>query len=561
MKMIFDCSFCGKMKEVEKISEKYVCEECFEKICLNMAALYGYQWWIKSLDFQDKYENNIDRIVKVKIKEIIYKFKEMQIQKEKLLEDLKHEMKIRLQFYRKDEIFVALLAIKESIRRSLIMKNNNPDWLWLVISDASTVNLLMKLTSEICDFENHSICELENGCSNFVNMIFFARRYNMIIENISLMQGKDVQLEDICFEPIQTDETEKYFEIYLKNGLDEKPEDYKIQNEVLLKRLEDENKTPNKILDRLNNLLNIEFGFTREKYQLLSVGLLKMEFPKEKDFCEFVDGKKELFEAYPVFVMEKTLLQSICGEETIEALLNIFSINRNIVNHIEADELELFCFYEVGEFVVFGNFDLSQTISMFEKFLISGHYIDIYKENISQNKEIKKAQNTLSKYFSASVADYLLGCGYDLPTEIYLGIEIPRAEIEKIDVRGKNILISEHNEKLGDIDVLALNQEKKEVLIFELKFYKPAISMNDMLFRDRSLVESKNVFRHIKEREEAVRQNVDEVVNFILGERKMGYTVKSILLTARANYYGIQEKKVDYLTWTQFLEKAKRKEI
>ncbi len=75
--------------------------------------------------------------------------------------------------------------------------------------------------------------------------------------------------------------------------------------------------------------------------------------------------------------------------------------------------------------------------------------------------------------------------------EIYSGIKIPRAEIEKIDVKGKNILINEQNEKMGDIDVLALNQEKKEILIFELKFYKPAMSMNDISLWDRSTVNLK----------------------------------------------------------------------
>lgn len=185
MKMKFSCSFCGKVKEAEKISEKYVCEECIEKACLNSAALFGYEWWRKTLDSQNK-----------------------------------------------DEIFIALLTIKECIRRSLIMKTCNQDW--LIISDVAVVNLLMKFTSEICDFENYSICQLENGYSNFVNMILLARRYRMIIENIGLIHGKDVQLEDICFEPVQTDETERYFDIYLENGLYEKPEDYKIQNEGLL---------------------------------------------------------------------------------------------------------------------------------------------------------------------------------------------------------------------------------------------------------------------------------------------------------------------------------------
>lgn len=145
---------------------------------------------------------------------------------------MRQEIKLRLQFYQKDEIFIALLTIKECIRRSLIMKTCNQDW--LIISDVAVVNLLMKFTSEICDFENYSICQLENGYSNFVNMILLARRYRMIIENIGLIHGKDVQLEDICFEPIQTEKTERYFDIYLENGLYEKPEDYKIQNEGLL---------------------------------------------------------------------------------------------------------------------------------------------------------------------------------------------------------------------------------------------------------------------------------------------------------------------------------------
>lgn len=105
MKMIFGCSFCGEVKEVEKISEKYVCEECFEKACLNNAALFGYKWWRKTLGSQDKYENNIDKILKIKIEEIRYKFKDVQTRKDKLLENLRQEIKLRLQFYRKDEIY------------------------------------------------------------------------------------------------------------------------------------------------------------------------------------------------------------------------------------------------------------------------------------------------------------------------------------------------------------------------------------------------------------------------------------------------------------------------
>ena len=79
---------------------------------------------------------------------------------------------------------------------------------------------------------NHPIGELENECSYFADAVGYARRYNMIENNIALTHTKDIEIENICFEPIQTTDSEKYFEIYLKNGLGEKPEDYIIKNEA-----------------------------------------------------------------------------------------------------------------------------------------------------------------------------------------------------------------------------------------------------------------------------------------------------------------------------------------
>lgn len=555
--MIEMCKICKEKKEVEIMGNGYICNKCYRKMCLYNAALFGSIWWKETLYNHNAYQDNIDRHIKRKIWGIKQKG-DIEKQKEEILKLLMEEIKVRLQFYNKDEIFVALLAIKENIRR-ILRQNKSIDW--VVISDISTVNLLMKFTNEIVSFENYPIEELENQRSNFANVICYARRYNMIVENISLTYGKDIKLEDICFEPIETEETEKYFDIYLRNGLNEKPEDYKIKNDIFRKKLEKEDKTPDKILKALNKVLKEEFGFSKKSIQRLSIVLMRMEFPEEKDYCNFVKGESHLFEYLPIFIMEKSLLKNIYDyeNENFKGILETFSINKNIDKH--EDELELFCFYEIDDLIVFGNFDFAQTISIFEKFLISGHFIDIYKDNLSNNKLVKKAQTTLSKYFSASVADYLYLHGYILPKEKYLGEDVIRAEIDNIEVNGRNILV-DNNKKLGDIDVLALNRESKEILLFELKFYKPAIAVKDMLMRDRSLIVDKKVLKHIKERENVVLNNIDEVVKYILGEVETGYSVKSVLLTARTNFYGVQEKEdIEYLTWAQFLEKAKKKEI
>ena len=109
----------------------------------------------------------------------------------------------------------------------------------------------------------------------------------------------------------------------------------------------------------------------------------------------------------PLTVLKKTTLEDICGCETLEALLNAFSINRAIGECRKDEELELFSFYENGEFIVVGNFDFLQNISAFEKFILSKDYIDIFKISNEFSKALTKTQKKMSKYIAISAADYL----------------------------------------------------------------------------------------------------------------------------------------------------------
>jgi hypothetical protein len=284
--------------------------------------------------------------------------------------------------------------------------------------------------------------------------------------------------------------------------------------------------------------------------------LWSQEFSKEYTFEQWISGTKGLYNKDFLMGIDRNELEKQYGSKYVNDLLNTFSINRNIDRVEEHENLEIFCFYETKIFIICGIIDFSQTLSIFEKFLMSGNYIDLYKKGISSNTEFKRSQKRLSQYFSYCVADQLWNKGYRLPMKKYKGEQIPRADIDKIKISKKNILMD-----YGDIDVLALDTEKKEVILFELKYYKPYISLDESLSKDQRKFEEDEVTRKVKKREEIVSENIEGVVEYILGEPQSGYTVKSILLTPRANSYANNQKDICYLTWAEFLEKVKDKQL
>ena len=537
------CDMCGiKTDDVFCGGGKSICKKCFEQMVLYDAAEEGVKQWLTwSIRNYTAYDRNVDTIIWKYIVEEKRTDMSTFEQLEAILAHLYKEIELRVSFYCKEELFSGLLAIKEYIRRYLL-RSSKPEWKY--INDISAVGVLMKIANGCQEFEDNSLYVLENNCSNLVNAICLARRYDLIKNNISILNSKindEINdIEKLCCEPIRSCVLEEYFEVYLRNGKAEKLEDYKIKDDILRGWLEDEGKTPEKILESLDSLLLSEIGFSTNKIDMLSRSLFQAEFSEEK-FMRWTKGEEHMFEHFPIFVMEKKMLTDLVGEECFEAILNVFSLNRNADKDTRI--LELFCFYEVDDFLVFGNMDLVQSFSIFEKLLLSGHYIEV------------------SQYFSYCVADILYSNGYCLPMQKYKGKNRIRAEIERIDIETGNLLVDASKGKIGDIDVLALNREKKEIILLELKYYKPSMEYKEILYRDKSLILDKRVINHIKEREEAVSKNSGEVVKFVLGTEEQGYSVKSILHTARTNLYGIQEKEVEYMTWDDFLTKAKNKEL
>ena len=547
------CSFCGNSDNYKIIEGKHFCKECYEILCMMEASDVSYQEWKISIKNYEQQENGTDIV----INGILAKIDNglcINEQIDLLLKKIKKNIHLHLQYYSRDELYIAILTVREAVRRLLKLKDKLD---WKIINDLSTTNLLLKATSEILDdeYENNPIGSWENGASNFITAICLARRYDLIEENSKLTENKEISLKDICYSAIETEEINQYFLRYLLNGGSEKVEDYIINNEMLKDKLEKEGKTPEYILKDINAFIKKEFGFELADCYTICNYLRRDEFPTEKDYSRYIE-RNRLFIKNPLVFLKRSDLEQLCGQETLEAILNTFSINRNILTHQNNNEIELFSLYEKNDIIVMGIFDFAQNLYAFEKFILSKDYVDIFRKSEELEKGLTKIQKKMSKYIAISVADYLFSKGYKLPMEIYKKQMIPRAEIDKIKINGRQLLAD-----CGDIDVLALDIEKKMVYLFEIKYYKPAISAYEMLYKDKSRIEADEVLRKMQKREEVVLDNIDEVVKYILGSYEYGYNVKSILLTPRTNFYAVNEKRLNYLTWAEFMDKTRCKEL
>ncbi len=529
------CSFCGSTDIYKNVEGKYVCKECYKILSMMEASDVSYGEWMISIENFNQQENGVDIVINGILAGIDNRLC-INGQIELLLKELKEKIHLHLKYYSRNELYIAALTIREAIRRLLLKFKDRLDW--IIINDISTTNLLLKATSDILEdkYENNPIGSLENGASNFITAICLARRYILIEENSKLTENKDISLKDICYSAIETEEMNQYFSIYLLNGSSEKVEDYIINNEMLKDKLEKKGETPEYILKDINDLIKKEFGFELEDCNNICTQLLRYEFPTKNDYASYFKSDK-LFINTPLMILKRAELEQICSQESLEAILNAFSINRNISTHRNSQEIELFSLYERNELIVVGNFDFAQNISTFEKFVLSKDYVDIYKKSRELEKSLTKIQKKMSKYVAISAADYLYSKGYALPMEKHNRQMIPRAEIDKIKINGKQLLA-----ECGDIDVLAIDREKKIVFLFEIKYYKPAISSYEMLYKDKSRIEEDEVIRKMQKREEVVLDNIDEVVKYVLEKYESGYKVKSIFLTPRTNYYAINEK-------------------
>jgi hypothetical protein len=260
------------------------------------------------------------------------------------------------------------------------------------------------------------------------------------------------------------------------------------------------------------------------------------------------------------------------SKKEIDNFVRLFSINKTLELYDEDYDpvekwFELRSIYETDRFLVFGRMDLTQNLFIFKQFSMSTHFIELYFPSFEPPQNFIKSQQKMSALLAYKIADRLEESGYVLPTEITskdLGNkQVIMAEIDKILNNSSNNIL----QSLGDIDILALDNQKNEILVIELKHYKPGMKMKDLALKDKNKIADKNLEQKMMNRERAIRENIKTVIKFIYKNKtksfgkinKNEYKVRSILLTVRPNFFAIEsELKFEYMTWMDFINNLKK---
>ncbi|ETT49754.1 hypothetical protein MKZ24_08570 [Paenibacillus sp. FSL R7-0297] len=546
------CEFCGK--KIRSTPNGLVCKKCEEGSFLARASNFGYMQWVKSLEVN--FDNYTWRNVKIRVAQMIkviqenFPAKDFSEQVEILDQSILDEINLVLSFYHKDDLVVATLSIKEACRTSMLNPKDSDHW--SIQNEYSMAVLLQREIMLIDDesFMGAPIETLDHGYYGFITALVYARVLMMLRDNYDkykFLKHTD-SLMEMAFTFYEDESMNKYFDRYLNDGISEKPEDLFIQNIELKMELTNRGIIYEEIREDIVEEVKKQFGVTfKDLKEVFNTKALML-------------GKSDNILPVKITRKDKLINQKRDGN-FIEASIDLFSINKipKYISSPSDSHYELRSIYEVGDFIVFGEIDLIQNISIFEKLVISGHFLTMYNDKASLTSAFKKSQTKLSSLFAFKLTESLSQSKYIVPTEMKNGKQIVRAEINNIlGYDKKNILKKKDGMNLGDIDAMAINLENHEVILYELKFFKPAVSFKEMLYSDKRKLVNDEIVRKMMNRQDAVEENLDAVIAFIGGDQDINYTVKSVLVTIRSNYYCFYEDVgVEFVTWNELHDSLK----
>lgn len=463
--------------------------------------------------------------------------------------------------YSKAELLIGLIAVKEFITKNMSKLDGKLEY---INDERVCVNALIAFVYalKISEFKEYPISDTTIDKFSYIGDIFvWGRLLTQLEANMQrqiIAEEKNVSLFDMAFGIVEDEVFHDFYEEYEKQGLNEKFEDYQIIDINILKQTERLKITPDLVMKDVSPIIQSNFGFNLDVLRKFSEGIFKIFFETIEDFFEYIQNDSvvcnciELPKEFFYMLGEQFRIEKC----EIDKIIEVFSFENK-----EPSEIELACFYLYKDVVYLGPCDLLQVFAMFEKFALSGYFLSCYKKNVNFVELLNPYQKRTSTYMCYVLNDILGREGYKMYMEKFKYDKrsycSPCAEIKTI-LKGKiNIL-----KDLGDIDVLFLDEYKKQIVCVEYKYFQPAISYEQMSKSDRNKITNQiyEKMARIQYRENAIKENVEHVTR-LLGGSGNGYSVKTIIVLARPNMYVFTDEiseRIEYevMTMNQFYEKV-----
>lgn len=236
------------------------------------------------------------------------------------------------------------------------------------------------------------------------------------------------------------------------------------------------------------------------------------------------------------FMFDSQFVEIGLPQKKIEQIINYFKYKPLEYSKINLSNphMDYKFIFEYDNFIAFGLLDSANSITIFENLAMSDHFIeDLFGRKATI--PFKKAQEKISTLIAYKIASYFQEkSDYYVPK---IEADIPYVNIKMIKGRSINRkIMNEHNQDLGDLDAVVVDKARRKIIIIEIKYYKPASELTEVLKKDKKIFED---IEKIRRRATWVSQNVkDIIVAWDLDD--CDYGVETYLVTARPNYFGKQ---------------------
>lgn len=500
------------------------------------------------------------------IDEIIDKVSKRQHSIEEKIEQVRDELKGKIRkyltIYKKDEVNIGLSCLKAFFKVRISDTNNEQNDFeesmrleeilnLILLENESEARGMNSITNESKNMEisfmlAYYYCVLSDNIEHYVEQ---KEKYNKFLENDLKLIFKEGYF--------YSEEYSNYMDSYLFMNLYEVPEDSVIKTPEIRERMQKKKLTIEEIRCLQESTVKTYLGFSFEDLWVF----IRFLFQHQNNDVYFFMGEKET-------VDEIDKKYGIGAE--VERIIDYFSMNFSLINNAERINkirlLELKSILRIDGSLLIYPLEFVFNSNCFEKIVLKKHFLNylVFSLEDSQKLEfgrmLNKHEEKLSSFLAYALLDEFYINGYFVP----ICGEGPMAEITSIikvmeDKKQKNIL--KDGEDKGDIDVLAADQEKKEIYNIEIKYYQPLGELREMYSVKKENERNKNIVKPLR-REQILYDNMEVVLRF-LGldpcEAEI-YRIRTIFVTPRPDYWLKKEKQgIEYYEWVEMLDGIRKK--
>ncbi|MEL7566407.1 MAG: hypothetical protein AAGU27_16205 [Dehalobacterium sp.] len=402
-------------------------------------------------------------------------------------------------------------------------------------------NLLNSFPNEI--FDDLAIDSLEDLISAFV----LVEEIEKIISNVFNTRCFQMAptLYDIVKERIVNEEISDYFQQLEVKDM-EKPEEIEFNCMGLTNYLYQRGMTVVQIKSDLNKELTRLFGFSIYDLNDFRDRLIAIAEENNQIIKIFQYNNETSLKV--MFAFKEQFEEVYCDKLT--AIINKLGYYPSYSTGQTYDKLadpymDYKFIFEFDNILAIGLLDSANSITMFENIISSDHFVqDIFGEGAT--KIFKKAQQKIATLMAIKIA--LRYVGKDNWYVPMLNEYVPYVNVKNIQGHGVRLkILSSQNQDLGDIDLIVLDRINHKFIIYEIKYYKPTMNIRQLITKDKKILED---IEKIKTREQWFNDNIREIT-IAWGLEQANYSVETVVVTARPNYYGtrLEEYGVRYMTY------------